>query len=160
MKPGVMILGLVAAGAAVYFWKRNQAANPSLPYVANGTPANPSQPSQMYPFTAPTAQRADNANQPWYNGSSSFMTGPAMPSGLSGLAVDLKAGSSIVHSLSDVWGDMSALFGSNTDDPKSNLIATDDWLTSVDDEYLTGGLDTNDDWSTEDADWEYYNEWA
>jgi hypothetical protein len=161
MKPIHVLLTLGAAGVAWLIYRKNQSVNPSLPY-SQTAPAQPSQPSQMYPFQASAAPRADNANQPWYNGPSTFMTGPATLGGsMTDFAKAVSAGSSIVHSLSDVWGGLGDIFGSSTNDPESNLVATDDWWESwesTDD--LSGGMSANNDWSVEDADWDWYNEWA
>ena len=124
MKASVgLLLGVGAAAVAYALWRKNQAANPSMP-LSNPGNAQPSQPSQQYPWAPITPARVDNQNQPWYNGSKNFQGGPVDT--LNMTAGALKAGSSVVHSLSDIWGDLSDAFGGNS--PADNLIASaDDW---------------------------------
>ena len=150
MKPKTLLLLGGAALVAWWYYKKNQAVNPTSPLSmpSNYTPA---QPSQNYPFLANVAPRVDNKNQPWY-------VGPTIPSaGLPGTANDLAAVNSIVHSVSDIWGNLGlgGMFGS-TDDPASNLMpSSDDYAWGVNDG-LPGDADFDMSWSEADADfaWE------
>lgn len=122
MKSSLALLLVAGGGAFAYFmYKKNQASQPSMP-LSNPSNAQPAQPSQQYPWQAQTPARVDNANQPWYNGSLSFQGGPVDT--LNSVAGSIKAGSSVVHSIADVWGDFSNFFGG--DDNSSNLIASAD----------------------------------
>lgn len=147
-------IALGGVAIAYLFYKKNQAAGPSLPY---SDPKNyqPSQPSQQYPWQPIVPPRADNANQPWYVGSQQFS---GNPSAVQSLALDIKAGSSVVHSLTDIWGDLSGVFGSKTDDPASNLMSTDDYWLGADMEPYD--YEDNYDYDVSDSDWEYDNTWA
>lgn len=127
----MFVYGLLGFGVYTLY-KQRQSANPSVPF----NPSAPTsqrvggQPSQRYPWQGPTPVRVDNANQPWYAGSRQAMQGPSD----SVTAVSLlQQGGSVVHSLSDVWGTMSDWFGSDTNDPESNLQSADsiDGVTST-----------------------------
>lgn len=127
----MLVYGLVGFGVYTLY-KQRQAANPSVPM----NPAAPTsqrvggQPSQKYPWVGPTPVRVDNANQPWYAGSRAAMTGPA--DSVTATSI-LQQGSTVIHSLSDVWGTMSSWFGSDTNNPQANLQSPDsiDGVTSV-----------------------------
>lgn len=150
-----MTLALIAGGgalAAYLVFRKKSALNPAMPTSQPGA-YQPSQPSQQYPWQPIVAPRVDNANQPWYNGSKAGMAGPSPEQSF---ANTLQAGGSIVHSLGDIWGDMSDWFGSS-DDPSSNLMPTDDPSTSyiadtdlVGSEYdqsnTVGDMASSDDW--------------
>lgn len=86
---------------------------------ATSKPSNyqPAQPSQNYPWSAIFPPRVDNKNQPWYNGPA---VKGADSTGIAGIAGTT---SSVVNSLSSVWGDLSDMFGG--DDDKSNLTSAD-----------------------------------
>lgn len=147
-------LFLVAASGAIlayFMYKKNQAANPAQPDSRPSGPYSSQQPSSLYPFQAGVAPRADNANQPWYNGSKAAMVGP---SSIQNVASDLKAAGSVVHSLSDVWGEFSDWFGGN--DAKSNLVATaDDWSVDPDALLMSWGDENMGGWDMSDADQAY-----
>lgn len=81
----------------------------------------PGQPSQKYPFRAPTPVRADNASQPWAGFGIQSIVKQASTQIASDPMGSIKAGSSVVHSLSDVWGNLSGIFGTNDSDPSQNL---------------------------------------
>jgi len=150
MKPVHLLLIGGGALVAYFFYRKKQSADPAMPF------SNPrsAQPSQMYPWQANQPARVDNKNQPWYNGDRSFMVGPV--SDLQNAAMDLKAGASVIHSLGDIWGDMSDWFGGNND--KSNLIASsDDWAFDMDEMIMGGG--GSDSWSYDDS-LNEYNETA
>lgn len=111
-----LILALGGGVAYLYFIKK-QAGQPTSPYGVAPT-YNPSQPSQKYPWLPTAAPRTDNVNQPWYNGSKASTAGPA--DSLSGI---LSASTNVIHSLADVFGNMTA--GDLNDDPKANLQSAD-----------------------------------
>lgn len=158
MKSSVgLLLGVGAAVVAYALWRKNQAANPSMP-LSNPSNAQPSQPSQQYPWSPITPARVDNQSQPWYNGSTAFKGGPVDTLNYSAGA--LKAGSSVIHSLGDIWGDFSDMFGGNT--PQDNLLASSDewdmWVgDQLDGSFSDAGLS---DWDISDADMENEVAWA
>lgn len=136
MKASVgLLLGVGAACVAYAFWKKNQAAQPSMP-LSNPGNAQPAQPSQQYPWAPTNPARVDNQSQPWYNGSTAFQGGPV--DYLNQTAGALKAGSSVVHSLSDIWGDFSNFFGGDS--------ASDNLIASADDWDMWAGLDIDGMW--------------
>lgn len=121
-----LILG--AAGLFILVSKKPGAQVPDAGGVKASTGGySPSQPSQLYPWRAITPPRVDNRNQPWYNGPSVAMMAPK-PSGMMEAASALQAGSSVIHSLKDIWGDLSPV---PTNDADSNLMQSD-MLESVD----------------------------
>lgn len=155
MKPKTLLLLGGAALVAWWFYRKNQTVNPTSPL---SMPSNysPAQPSQQYPFLANVAPRVDNKNQPWYVGTQV----PAV--GLPGTANDLAAVNSIVHSVSDIWGNLGlgGLFGS-TDDAASNLIGSaDDYSWIPDDSELAGASDFDADWGVGEADDNWESDWA
>ena len=114
-----MILLLVGALGFMYLTQKNQTDKNSPPMpTSRPSTYQPAQPSQVYPFVPITPPRVDNKNQPWYNGARQFMATPGDT--VKGLAGDV---SSVVHSLSDVWGNLNDWFGG--DDAKANLASTD-----------------------------------
>lgn len=158
MKSSVgLLLGVGAAVVAYAMWRKNQAANPSMP-LSNPSNGQPSQPSQQYPWSPITPARVDNSNQPWYVGSTAFKGGPV--DSLNATVGTLKAGSSVVHSLSDVWGDFTNFFGGNT--AQDNLQAsTDDWDMWTEDQVLGPASDNAlADWDISDSDTENEVAWA
>lgn len=111
----------IILGALAYMYlSRNQATAKMSPTHPGSFPSpyQPAQPSLVYPFTPISPPRVDNKNQPWYNNARQFMASPAdSAQGVSGTV------SSVVHSLSDVWGNLNDYFGAN--DNKSNLVSSD-----------------------------------
>lgn len=155
-----LIFGLLGAGVYVLY-KQRQAADPALPF----NPAAPSlqrvggQPSQRYPWVAPAPVRVDNANQPWYAGSRQAMQGPAD----SVTAVNLlQQGSTIIHSMDDIWGTMSSWFGEDTNDPAANLQSADsiDGVASVmAGEAVESSNIVGDEMATEFDNYDYSGNW-
>lgn len=104
-----IVAGAAAAGVAyIYFMKKKPG-----PAVATAKPAAevPVQPSQAYPWSPIAPVRADNANQPWYNGPP-----------LQVAANTIKGVGEVANSVKDAWQSLSNLFG-GSDDAKSNLQA-------------------------------------
>lgn len=113
-----LILVLVACGGAYYFYKKRAAAtSPKVP-GSNATNIQPVQPSQSYPWSAIFPPRVDNQNQPYANGQKLSL--PVDSYNLSGLA---GAGSSVVHSLADVWSSLTGSAGVNS--PSATLQSAD-----------------------------------
>lgn len=121
-----LILG--AAGLFILVSKKPGAQVPDAGGVKASTGGySPSQPSQLYPWRAITPPRVDNRSQPWYNGPNVAMMAPK-PSGMVEAAAALQAGSSVIHSLKDIWGDLSPI---PTNDDQSNLMMSES-MESVD----------------------------
>lgn len=130
----LLIYGLLGFG--VYTWtKQRQAVDPAIPTQgpARNKLTSGAQPSQRYPFRVPLASRVDNANQPWYAGAKSAVQGAVGGNMSTGQL--LQQGATVVHSLSDVWGQMSDWFGHDTSSDDLNLTSSD----SVDG--IEGGYD-------------------
>ena len=104
-----IVLGLAGAAGVWYFLRRREAFNPSVP-TSNPSAYNPAQPSQQYPWQPTVAPRVDNSNQPWYSGPRGFMSGPSED--LGNTALLLQSGTSIIHSVEDIWGNFDDFFGS------------------------------------------------
>lgn len=139
MKPQVLLIAALGAGAAYFFFRKNQAMQPAMPM---SVPQNyaPSQPAQQYPWVPIQAPRADNANQPWYNNAP--VNGGAQPTGLAGIAAGIQAGSSIVHSVADVWGQLSSFWPKGDNELAFNAV---DNYSSLD----MGGVDES--WFQDDG---------
>jgi len=146
-----MILWILGGAVVSYLaFSKNQAL--FGPTVPGSKPTNyqPSQPSQTYPWRAITPPRVDNANQPWYNGSQLPMSSNNTGSGIQQAAGALQAGSSIIHSLSDIWGSLSPV---PTDDADSNLVASADDMptpeaSSLDENLMfEGGVDAQEEYT-------------
>lgn len=143
MLPLVYLLG---AGAA-YLMISKKGASTLLP-AAGSNPAS-AQPSNQYPFRPTVPPRVDNKNQPWVSaGTMSILPNP--PNSAGNIAGDLKAGGSVVHSLSDIWGDLFPKGDDATLDAdeqaKLNLDATDSMPNGdYDAEYMTGSWDGSSD---------------
>lgn len=122
----VFLLGAAAVGIGYWMFFRRQAMQPDtgLSYPQNYMPA---QPQQQYPWQPQTPPRVDNQNQPWYNNSREMMSGPS-ESFLAGFASDLKAGASAIHSIEDIWGQMTDIFSSP--DPSRDLYGGLDFLNN------------------------------
>lgn len=118
MKSAFLLGAVAVGGVAMYFYSRKQASLTNSP-VSNPSNYQPAQPSLKYPWSAIFPPRVDNQNQPYANGSKApFMQGLSSQVAQNPLGA-IQAGSSVVHSLSDVWGSLSDAFGGN--DSKSNL---------------------------------------
>lgn len=142
------MLPLLLGAGALYLYsqtkkKDTQGAKTSAP-VPGSKPGNytPAQPSQRYPWQAIVPPRVDNKNQPWYNNARDILTTPGAVAGVAG---DV---SSVVHSLGDVWGQMSDFWGGDTS--KANLASTDSLPDSTPEETDVGG--SSDDQSDAVAD--------
>lgn len=147
MNPVIIILAL--AGTWLVFRKKD-AMQPAVP-TSYPTNYQPAQPSQMYPWMPISPPRVDNQNQPWYVGPRGFMQGPAENS-MVNFAQTVQAGASVVHSLSDVWGDLAGIFGG--DDAKSNLMAPDAY--AFDDSWMSDSFDESEtDFIGEESDYEF-----
>lgn len=99
------------------------------------------QPAVQYPFKPSTPPRVDNQSQPWYGGSRLFNATPDMNlSSWQSTALDFKAGSEIVKSVSSIWDDLDVggWFKSGGDDfsldsfSKGSLSSGFDWGSSGD----------------------------
>lgn len=129
------VLALGAAGVAYYLWSEKQKLRPTVPgsnasNTQNANPGSASQPSQLYPWSPIVPPRVDNANQPWYNGSKAAMLGPVSDVARIGeFSQSVVAGSSVIHSLEDVWGRLQSVFGGNPE--KEFLQSTDSMPTSA-----------------------------
>lgn len=128
----LLLLGGTAGGLAVIN-KNNKGA------VSGGI--NPGQPSQKYPFRAPQPKRSDNASQPWAGLGIQAIVRQASTQVAADPMGSIKAGSSVVHSLSDVWGQISGIFGSNDKDADQNLMNPDQVEDSYMNEMELGSLD-------------------
>ena len=115
MNKGTLILGLAGLGVVGFIGYKfiqfkGQGTNGVSPLLPGGdiTYRNAGQNSvQPQP-------RVDNANQPWFGNTSQPNFGISQQAyDMKNLASYLDSGSSIVHSLSDIWGDLgiSDLFG-------------------------------------------------
>jgi len=120
------LIPLAVAGGAAYFVTKKPSPGSVATAPAknpNSAPsaAQPAQPSQKYPVTPINPPRVDNQNQPWYNGG-------ALPSNPVGNVVQAAgiagATSSIVHSLSDIWGNIMPN-GESANTDAANLTSTD-----------------------------------
>lgn len=114
-KSGWIVLGtLGVAGAAYLGWKFLQWKNGGLSVTPYSEPTGytASQPGLTYPFRPTVDPRVDNQNQPWYGGTN-FQGAPQQLQTVKDTAGYLSAGSSIVHSISDIWGELNigSLFG-------------------------------------------------
>lgn len=118
----VPFIALAGVLVAYLFYKKQQAVKGPTSPVSNPGNYKPAQPSQVYPFQPTVAPRVDNANQPWYNGPRVPMLGQVdqSPPGIVGLAQQVSAGASIVHSVSDVWSDLSGYFGNGEEEYSLN----------------------------------------
>lgn len=141
-----MLVGsLAVAGGLLYFWKRSQASQTDSPVSA---PSNyqPAQPSQTYPWSAIFAPRVDNKNQPWAAGAMSGIAGAMKQDISSNPLGSIQAGASVVHSLSDVWGQLTGASTSGTSGSDLTVDSTDNPITSdtsyMSDQSLAGdGMD-------------------
>jgi len=73
-----MILGgiaLVVAGYAIYrYFFLSDATTELQAIVEKANPDLLTQPSQMSPYKGTDSPRVDNADQPWFNGNTDFLT--------------------------------------------------------------------------------------
>ncbi len=100
----LFIVGMV--GVVGYFGYKAISKN------ASGVPGNLGPLSKAQPITYAQAgqsnvkpqPRVDNQSQPWYGGNMNALTGSGGQYDLSKVASNLSAGSSIIHSLSDIFG--------------------------------------------------------
>lgn len=145
----ILVLGALAAGVGYWMFFRRQAMDPAtgLAYPQN---YNPGQPQQSYPWQATQSPRVDNANQPWYNGDRSSMVGPAENT-LNDFAMNLKAGGSVIHSVKDIWGDLTSIFDSA--DPQRDLVGDISFLNSESfgADIAENTADFGDDWGSFDT---------
>lgn len=81
------------------------------------------QPAMSYPFQAAQPQRADNSNQPWYQGNRNFIQ--PVSAGLSNFNENVmyaQGTASVVESVSSIWDNLSGIFetSSSPDTQASN----------------------------------------
>ena len=68
-------IGLIIAGYAVYrYFFLSDATSELQAIVEKANPDLLNQPSQVTPFAVSDSPRVDNADQPWYNGNTDFLT--------------------------------------------------------------------------------------
>lgn len=149
------LLPLAIAGGAAYFAtkKASPANSPTAQVTVPGTApssAQPSQPSQKYPFMAVVPPRVDNQNQPWYHQGPLPQNPVGNVQSIAGIA---GSAGSIIHSLSDIWSDMMPN-GDTTQDADSNLMDGDEYYD--DDEDYEEGSDLE---GSEDGTNSYIEEW-
>lgn len=146
MKKASILFAIVGVGIVYMFWKKKQAIAPSVP-TSNPSNYSPAQPSLLYPWSPIVPPRVDNANQPWYNGPTSFQAVNTKDSNaMTQAATAIGAGGSIIHSLTDVWGDLSDTFGNWDDDSKYTLTNTDD-LPTIGDTQPTESMEGSGEWA-------------
>lgn len=114
----VIVGGAGILGAAYVAWKYMQFKNGGLTSAPTSSPAQYSatQPGLVYPYRPTVDPRVDNANQPWYGGSQAIFGQPTQLQTVKDTAGYLSAGSSIIHSISDIWGDLSTDTLASNDD--------------------------------------------
>lgn len=129
---------LLTAGAAWLGYsalKGKQSTSGKHSLLTTAKSYQPQQPSLRYPFQPPAPPRVDNQNQPW---------SPPVPGGrgpadtFQAIGTISKGTATAVHSVKDIWGDFSDMFGGNDD--KANLTSTDS-LPSQPPIQLAGGDD-------------------
>lgn len=131
MKTGWIVLGtlgIAGAGYLAYKWMqyKSNGTNGVDPLIQAG---NVTYRSAGQNSVQPQP-RVDNANQPWYGSSQAAIGGLSQQAyDMKNVATYLDAGSSIVHSLSDIWSDLgvSDLFGKGD----SYDLAETDWNSSI-----------------------------
>lgn len=124
------IAGAAVLGGGYLIFKRMNPSN-GLEVTPGSNPSGPSatlgnQPSQQYPFQPPVSARVDNSNQPWYGGDRSSMSGPA--ENYQNFASVIQSSASVVHSLSDIWGELD--IGSWFAEDPADQLAMNDWSWS------------------------------
>lgn len=138
MKP--LHVAMIAGGAVGAFflyktWAANQAPQVYGPVAVTNDPNLISQPGQVYPYAAPTPPRVDNQSQPWYNGSQAAnpqQTVKGLDTNFVQNVQYVQGTAQIASSVKSIWGDLSDLFGSNTN-PTTDVNSTDS----------SGGFDWN-----------------
>ena len=123
------LAGAAVLGGGYLLFKRLNPGN-GLEVTPGSNPSGANQlgnqPAQQYPFQPPVSQRVDNSNQPWYGGDRSVLSGPA--ENYANFASVAQSTASVVHSLSDIWGELD--IGSWFSEDGADSLANNDWSWS------------------------------
>lgn len=145
----VLLAGIGVVGFLGYMFLRNRAESTGgvAPLLQNGSKTY----AQSGTQGTTQAPRVDNANQPWYGGSTQFQQVSQQAYDMKNIASYLDSGSSIVHSISDIWGDLglSEMFGK---EESWDDIAAMDWDTPISwdaNDNGMGGLDLDSEAQTD-----------
>ena len=102
-KKVILLLGLLTAGFILYSVFSTKKSGDIL----SDPETNPDiqlQPQQRFPMQISVTPRADDADQPWYTGSRSFM-------GSSSTAlIEPEGGGLVSYDTSDMWNQLSAMY--------------------------------------------------
>ena len=132
-----LILGGLGLGVFYVYYRMRQKTQPTIPGAKTPSVLSQIEGAFGYPFKMGNHTRVDNANQPWYtNGSKTAVSSGNNSSDLQRAASSLGAGANIVHSLSDIWGNVSDYFGGSTEPGDSTVGSSDDLLPDDYDTYM------------------------
>lgn len=131
MKKYLIFAGILGGGFLAYqmIIKNRLQQSTSLTPFAAGSP-NPnlvSQPAQTYPFQAAVPQRADNSNQPWYQGNRNFIQPTSFDTNFLQNVQYVKGVAEITKSVSSIWDDLGGLFSTQESPDVAMNGEDDDW---------------------------------